>query len=253
MKNYKNFAIELAQKAGGIMRENFSLGMKKKWKSDGSPVTITDTIVNKLVIDSVEKTFPDHGIIGEEESNNLKGSEYVWVCDPLDGTVPFSHACPTFVFSLALVKNGVSVLGVIYDPIMSRMLFAEKDKGAFLNSERTKVSDQKILNSKSIVNYDADVRGDNIRKNLLKKKCYVPNLYSAAYASLLVACGQFTAELYGRQYPWDGAATKVIVEEAGGRVTDFSGKEQKYNRDINGFIASNGLVHDELVEICKRN
>lgn len=250
MKDYKDFSIDLARKAGKIMKNNFSLGMKKEWKTDGTPLTITDTSINRLVINEIEKDYPSFGIIAEEESRP-KDSEYTWVCDPLDGTIPFSHGYPTFVFSLALTENGESILGVIYDPIMDRMLFAEKGKCAFLNSKKIKVSNQKTLNSRSIINYDAEVRGNKIRDSLLEKECYVSTLYSAVYASLLVACGQFTAELYGHKYPWDGAAAKIIIEEAGGKVTDFDGKEQRYDRNINGFIASNGLVHDELLKICK--
>lgn len=250
MKGYKEFSIDLAKKAGIIMRNNFSLDMKKEWKSDGTPLTVTDTQINKLVIDEIEKEYPEHGILAEEESR-AKDSEYTWVCDPLDGTIPFSHGYPTFVFSLALTKNGESILGVIFDPIMNRKLYAEKGKGVFLNGQKIKTSDEKMLNGRSIVNYDAEVRGEKTRKALLEKKCYVSNFYSAVYASLLVACGEFTAELYGYKSPWDGAAAKIIVEEAGGKVTDFEGKEQRYDKEINGFIASNGFVHEELLEICK--
>lgn len=89
---YKNFSITLAKKAGKIIRDNFSAGMAKDWKDDGSPVTKTDTKVNKLVIDSVKKYFPAHDVLGEEESYRPNNSKFLWVCDPVDGTMPFSMA-----------------------------------------------------------------------------------------------------------------------------------------------------------------
>ena len=109
---YEEFAKQLAQKAGEIMKNNFSHGMKKELKRDKSPVTTTDIAINKLVISEVKKYFPDHDVKGEEESSFENNSEYVWVCDPVDGTYPFSHGLPVFTFSLALVKNGKPVLGV---------------------------------------------------------------------------------------------------------------------------------------------
>src|SRR3989338_6753886 len=105
MKSYKTFAINLAQKAGKIIRENFKANVKKEWKADGTPVTAIDLAVNKLVIESVQKEYPTHSILAEEESAMQEGSEYVWVCDPIDGTYPFSHGIPNFAFSLALVKD----------------------------------------------------------------------------------------------------------------------------------------------------
>lgn len=248
MQSYKNFAKDLAKQAGKIMRSNFTLDMRKEWKKDNTPITVTDIAVNKLVIDVITSTFPDHGIIGEEESNR-KESEYIWICDPLDGTAAFSHGYPTFVFALALIKNGKSIIGVIYDPILDRLVCAEEGGGAFLNGDPIKISSQKVLNEKSFINLDTDNELFTIRKPLLKKECYVTTLYSALYASLLVACGEFVAEIYEYSNPWDAAAAKIIVEEAGGEVTDLKGNEQRYDREIKGFIASNGFVHNELIDI----
>lgn len=140
---YKNFAIGLAKKAGKIIRANFVLGMAKQIKKDGSPVTKTDLAINSMVIRDVEKHYPGHAILGEEESHPIKGAEYVWVCDPVDGTIPFSKGVPTCMFSLALTHRGLPILGVAYDAFMDRMFFAEKGKGAFLNGKRVHVSGHK--------------------------------------------------------------------------------------------------------------
>lgn len=251
MSEYKDFAIEIAERAGKIIRSHFTLGIKTEWKSDNSPVTQIDKMVNSMVIDSVKKYFPDHGVLGEEQSY-ASNNENLWVCDPLDGTVAFSHGLPTFTFSLALTKNGESLLGIILDPILGRLVFAEKGGGAFLNEKPIYVSKGKILNEKSFINLDTDVELFNAKKILLDIDCYVSTIYSSLYASMLVACGEFEAEIFEYSSPWDAAAAKIIVEEAGGKVTDIYGNDQRYDKKIKGYIASNGLVHNQLVSICKK-
>lgn len=248
MSEELDFAIGLAREAGEIMRQNFTLGMKKEWKSDDTPITVTDLQINALVMNAVQKKYPTHSFIGEEGSNVIE-SEYTWVCDPVDGTVPFSHGYPTFAFSLALTKNGESILGAIYDPIMDRLLHAEKGTGAFLNEKKISVSKDTDFGKKSFVEGTGGDSFPAIRGALEAKGCYVPLIYSCVYASMLVATGEFLAAYYNFDKPWDGAAVKIIVEEAGGKVTDLKGKEQRYDRVINGFIASNGVIHQKLVAL----
>jgi len=115
MKNYKDFAVSLAFQAGKIMKQNFVTGMQKEWKEDHTPLTKTDLAINELVLDAVRLNYREHGVLAEEESN-FNGEDFVWVCDPIDGTFPFSHGYPTFTFSLALVKNGKPILGLLFDP-----------------------------------------------------------------------------------------------------------------------------------------
>ena len=111
MKKERDFAVDLAKQAGAVMRANFSPGMKKEWKEDRSPLTVTDTAINRMVIAAVQKTFPEHSVLGEEESTWKEGDEMVWVCDPVDGTIPFSHGIPLSMFALALVRNGPAPQG----------------------------------------------------------------------------------------------------------------------------------------------
>lgn len=249
MKTYKNFAIDIATKAGKIMLANFSLGMKKNWKEDNTPLTATDIAINKLVINEVAANFPDHSLLGEEESN-MQNSEYVWVCDPVDGTIPFSHGYPAFMFSLALTRMGESILGVMYDPILNRMFYAEKGKGAFLNSNKIKVSPADGFKN-AMINLDTDFRLIDLRNKLVERDAYATTFYGATYGASLVACGEFVAEVYEYSKPWDGAAVKVIIEEAGGKVTDILGNDQRYDKRINGFVATNGLIHNELIRLIR--
>lgn len=255
MKDYTSFAKELAYKAGGIMRKNFSLGMKKTFKKgDNSPFTVSDTVINRMVIEAIVKEFPRHSVMGEEESNKTK-NEYVWLCDPIDGTIPFSLGIPISTFSLALVQNGVPILGIIYDPFMDRLFVGEKGKGAILNNKRMVVSKNNTIRSQTLYmgwwkysTYDLLL----VRRELNKKGCKIMDFCSFAYAGALLAAGEFSAVIFGDRYPWDGAAIKVIVEEAGGKCTDLAGNEQRYDREINGFIASNGSVHEELLAFVKQ-
>ena len=245
--NYKDFAITLAKTAGKSIRQNFTLGIEKEWKADNSPVTITDKSINRMVIEEVNKNFPGHGVLGEEESSMVEGAEFIWVCDPIDGTVPFSHGVPLCVFSLALVKLGIPVLGVIYDAFLDRLFFAEKGKGAFLNGEQIQVNNNSF--ERSIVCWDS--------RTLSAVKAAHPSatlmtLYSICYEGIMVACGQFAATFFKGKGAHDVAALKVIVEEAGGKVTDRNGNEQRYDRQVNGALISNGVVHNELLKFSRQ-
>ena len=245
---HKQFAINLAKEAGEIIKANFVMGMKKEWKSNDTPLTETDITINQLIIDSVKKKFPAHGILAEEGKDLSGEEEYIWVGDPIDGTTPFSHGYPTFAFSLALTKNGESILGVIYDPVLDRLAVAEKGGGAFLNGKQITVSKANSFKN-VLVNLDTDFELVSLREPLIKEGAFTTTLYSAVYASLLVAAGEFFAQIFEYKNPWDGAAVKIIVEEAGGKVTDIYGNEQRYDKEINGFVASNGILHDKIISL----
>lgn len=247
--SYKGFALELARNAGKVIKTNFTLGMGKKWKADNTPVVETDIAVNQLVIQEVQKHFPKHGILGEEQSQ-FSGQQGVWVVDPLDGTIPFSHGIPVAVFSIAYVYDGEVQLGVIYDPFMDRMFFAEKGKGAFLNEQKIHVSSaaniqNTVINIEELSGRLAGLFGK------LKPLAKVVTIGSCSYAGTLVACGEFVGEISTVKGPHDTAAIKVIVEEAGGKVTDLAGNEQRYDQETNGHIVSNSLLHDELLTLIQ--
>lgn len=252
----KEFALLMAKKAGKIIRKNFSIGMEKKWKADNSPVTVTDIKINKMLIKESKKYFPKYGIKGEEESSLTGKEEYLWVCDPVDGTIPFSHGIPNCMFSLALVKNGVPILGVAYDPFLDRMFYAEKGKGAFMNGKRISVSKQNNLEN-SVISFEWGKKSPfNLAKlftELKNRECKNLCLCSVVYSGVLVACGELAADIFAWRTAHDIAALKVIVEEAGGKVTDIYGNEQKYDRELNGALISNGILHEELLKLIREN
>ena len=226
--------------------------MKKEWKEDHSPVTETDLAINGIVLKTLKDLYPSHSILSEEESDFSHESEYVWICDPVDGTHNFSHGIPTATFALALVRQGAPMLGVIYDPFLDRLFSAEKGKGAFMNSSSIRVSEKPVLKSAVI-----GMGKMNKVRNLFPVMeagyghgaSFITGL-SIHYMSAMVAAGEFAASIFGGTSPHDMTAGKIIVEEAGGKVTDLNGKTpERYDRDIEGQLCSNGLLHDPLLAL----
>ncbi len=183
-------------------------------------------------------------------------SEYVWVCDPVDGTAMYARHIPVAVFSLALVIDGKPEIGVVYDPFTDNLYSAQKGKGAFKNGERIYVSDIDLEDKRSVSNFDMwsaseyDIY-DAIHE--LGKKTYFVAVGSVIRACMCVASGEFNLAIFpGTKHKnCDIAAAKVIVEEAGGRVTNLFNNEQRYDEDITGAIISNKIVHQEVADIIK--
>lgn len=253
---YLQFAQDLAYQAGDIMRRHLQVGIAAQTKDDGSPVTIADTEIDNLVVKAVKSTHSNHAVLSEEGDLSPSPAEYTWVCDPLDGTQPYTFGVPISMFSLALVKNGTPILGVMYDPYENRMYHAIKGEGAYLNGKKLAVSRRATLagnhvalpgSAEDLLN-SAALLHEAIQGNI-KTFTFVCVTAEAA----LVASGQIVANVYGHSSPWDIAAIKVIVEEAGGKVTDLRGNEQRYDRPVKGAIVSNGLVHDELARLVRKH
>lgn len=256
MSEYSDFSKQLAYDAGDIMRQHFLTNLSVRSKSDESPVTIADLAINQLVIDQIAKYYPDHSVRGEEDSNQKSGDEHVWVCDPIDGTNYYSIGVAIGMFSLALVKNGQSVVAVAYEPITDKLYSAEKGKGSFLNGHPIKVSSQQIapnirIDVCDIKNHEvANVRP--FGNELYERGVKVTGLRSSVMVGVLVADGSWAAAITPTKHPHDIAAVKLIIEEAGGRVTNVWGQDQRYDQPIQGALMSNGLIHDELVEIVRQ-
>ena len=255
MEDYKQFAEDIARRAGKVMLEYFKIGMERTLKEDNSPVTEADLKINAMLIQEVTARFPEHSVLSEEGSNLLEKSQYTWVCDPIDGTRMFSHAFPVSTFSLSLVKDGEVLLAVIYDPFCDRLFSAEKGKGTHINGIRSNVSESKTF-VRHIVDCESSNRGKYDIKPLLdyfyETDAVLIKINSLIYVSSMVAAGQVVATVFPFTTTHDAAAIKIIVEEAGGKVTDMQGNEQRYDEPINGLLVSNGVLHDELVELAKK-
>jgi myo-inositol-1(or 4)-monophosphatase len=250
MDEYLEFAKDLADEAGGIMRHYFRVGVEHTLKEDHSPVTIADEKINELVIEKVRKHFPSHGVLGEEASFSTD-AEDLWVVDPIDGTIPFTKGVPTNAFSLALVRDGKPIVGVIFDPYMERMYSATEGGGAFVNEEAIRVDIAKNV-EKIHMTQASSRRLSNLRylELLKQKRAKVFEYGSTVYELAMVASGQLSAMVHGGEFTWDVAAAKIIIEEAGGVTSDLRGNDQRYDGEVFGFIAaSTPELHSELVKI----
>lgn len=253
MDEYVAFAKGLAKEAEAVALKYFGFDVEHIWKSDDSPLTEADTAINDLVIKRINEKYPDHSIHGEERSDQKENSKYIWVCDPIDGTMPFSNGLPMFTFSIALVdqSNGQPIVGLVNDPVMKNMYWASKDGGAYRNGKKITVSKTADIKNTylSTDGSGRDIGFSNLPllKLLSEKKCKVMKLLSIIYGGIQVANGKFAGTVFYGPYAHDVAALKIIVEEVGGKVTDLNGKERRYDEDGIGFIASNGILHDEIL------
>lgn len=256
MKEYLDFAIEIAKYAGKIMKEYF---FEKEnsidYKEDKTPVTYADKKINEYLIKKVKQKYPTHGVDGEE-AKSLNNNRYIWVCDPIDGTSMYTRHVPIAVFSLALVVDGQPVVGVVYDPFLDEMYTAIKGKGAFCNAKKISVNNKKYGDNGSSIDYYMwnNAKYDTLEViKEIRKDCKTSGLGSVAHASMLVANGKISGILFPATSHGhcDIAASKLIVEEAGGRLTNFNGEDQRYDRDIDGAIISNGIIHEDLLKIIK--
>ncbi len=255
MEEYLEFAKDIAYQAGKIMLKYFNQNNGASYKGDKTIVTLADKEINSYLIKKVKEHYPEHSVDGEEEQ--FGKSNFVWVCDPVDGTAMYARHIPVAVFSLALVINGVPNVGVVYDPFTDSLYTAIKGKGAYKNNEKISVNDYTLDDMKTVCHYDLWPNADyNISKVLqeLERKSYFIGIGSVIRACMCIASGDFTLAIFpGTKHKnCDIAAVKVIVEEAGGKVTDLFGNEQRYDQSIKGALISNGIVHDEVIEIIKK-
>lgn len=250
-KSMEEFAEALAREAGEIILKYYLIDQNIETKSDSSPVTIADKLVNQLVIERIKKSFPEHGVLGEEESWSSE-SEKLWVCDPIDGTKAYILHIPVAMFSLAYVENGIPCLAVAYNPFTNEMYKAVRNRGATLNNHPIHVSTRGWGEGTRLVRSDSEVAprhllGDAAQVDLLKKQNVLTHTCSGAvFRACNIARGSFDGNIFYGSGAHDIAATKLIVEEAGGRVTSLSGVEQRYDQPINGAIITNGHIHAEL-------
>ncbi len=256
--NLNKFLIEArtaAQKAGQLLKANIDKAAKVSFKGEVDLVTDFDYKAQNLIFDYLSQRFPDHDFLGEEGFQQQQRKNWRWIVDPLDGTTNYAHHFPIFCVSLALEWKGKIVLGVIYDPMREEMFSALKGHGAFLNDQRIYVSGVNDLD-KSLVatGFPYDLRQSKINNtnhfnNFLLRVQAIRRCGSAAMDLCYVACGRFDGFWELKLKPWDMAAGALIVEEAGGRITDFQNHEfSVFGSEI---LATNGLIHLQMVEVLQ--
>lgn len=253
--DYLAFALKLSDRAGRIMLKYFNLrGFPATSKKDQSAVTTVDIMLNKIVIDAVHTRFPDHDVLSEEGNSLGNNSDFVWVCDPLDGTRQFSMGTPNFAFSIALTYKGKPVVGVIFEPYTKKLFQAVVGKGARLNGKIIHVSKKNKL-SDSLCFFTSSIRSTyNILgfiPVLIAHSKRVYNFACCTVESNLVASGLAEAVIYANNAAHDFAAIKIIVEEAGGTVTDLWGLSQRYDKPLKGALVSNGYLQRQLLSLIR--
>ncbi len=248
-----DLAKELAEKAGKIMHKYFNAEHRKTIKRDGSFVTAADTEVNDMVIEEIEKHFPDHGIIGEESSRHA-GEDYTWICDPIDGTLQFTLGLPVTVFAIGLMHQGKMLMSVIYNPFTDDLAWAVKDEGAYLNGKKISVSDRQDINASVMDVFGASKYFSKYKffDNERSKYKFVPSgVYSGLYGGMLVACGRIDGAIFNMSPPHDSAMAQLLVVEAGGVATNLVGRDQRYDKPVFGLIVGNKKIHSELLRIVE--
>jgi len=245
------FATELALEARRIALEYYKTDLLIVTKSDDSPVTIADQRINEMVIAAVKEKFPEDGVLGEEESWQLDQTR-LWVCDPIDGTVAFTIGDPTFMFSIALVEDGVPVMAVTGDLANGDLFWAVKGQGAYMNGQRLKVSDRPLKDSWLAfpTNVRVLVKFQKLYLQLADDSYQTIMIHGMVYKGMMVAQGLCDGAVWPYAVkPWDAAAVKLIVEEAGGKVTAADGSEPRFDQVINeGLVIANQTIHLTLID-----
>ena len=240
---------EIAREAGALLMEHFRQNVKVEYKGEADLVTIADRQGETLIRERIRQHWPGHDILGEEGGLQDTGSDYRWYVDPLDGTTNFAHGFPVFCVSMGLEFRGQRIAGVVFDPTRDELFAAEQGKGAWLNQQPIHVS--KVANlSECLVatGFPSHKRHQNpnifFYHQITLRTHGVRRAGSAALDLCCVACGRFDGFWEFNLNPWDTAAGVLIVEEAGGKVTDFQGGPFQLNSRET--LASNGLVHAAL-------
>jgi len=216
-------------------------------------VTEADHASEKAIIDVIRTEFPEHFILSEEVGEMMTSSEVKWIIDPIDGTINFASGIPICAVSIGVEKNGEMILGAVYNPFIGELFLAEKGKGAFLNDKKISVSAKKdILHSCLVTGFPytyLDMANGPLQvfERFIRKGIPVRRLGSAAIDLCWVAAGRFDGFYEHSLQAWDAAAGYLIVEEAGGKVTDMNG--DKYSPYQQRLVASNGHIHDDLIAV----
>lgn len=250
-----NVAARAAREAGAILLEELQRPQKIGYKGEVDLVTQADVRSERCVTARLRRAFPDHRIIGEElgaQEARRSGARYLWYVDPLDGTTNFAHGFPVFAVSLGLVEGDRPIAGVIYNPVLDEMFTAIRGGGARLNGKTIHVSRVPRL-GESLLGTGFPVRKRSANPNIRYYWEYtlrshgVRRAGAAALDLCSVACGRYEAFWEFGLKPWDTTAGVLLVEEAGGKVTDFDGNP--YHPGDHELVSSNGLIHEEMCRV----
>jgi len=244
--------------AGKVLTKHFGkVGYKQKRRAD--LLTIADLESQKTVLDAIRKSFPEDDYKAEEDEVKLTGAEYLWIIDPLDGTTNYAHGYPVACTSIGVLKKGAPRLGGVYDPFRKELFLARRDKGAFLNGKRLRTSTTPLMTDSLLITGFAYDRAERADYYLARFKAFMKNCHdvrrsgSAALDMAWIAAGRADGFWEYELNPWDVAAGSLLIEEAGGKVTDFNGNKWKDWRSMGKrTLASNGRIHASMLNVLRR-
>lgn len=246
---YLKTGIRAVEEAEKVILKYFDTDLNIETKKDGSPVTIADKQAEQVIREIISESFPDHGFVGEEFGETGGESEFSWIIDPIDGTKNFSHGIPFFSTEVALLKGNEIILGISNAPALKKFVFAEKNQGAYTKSG-------KKLNVSSVSNLkDAFISTGGLKHfekmgkvkefQEIGEKCLGMKGFGDSWSYHFVAEGKLDVVLEAKVRIWDIAAISIIVEEAGGKVTDLKGNS--ISLSSKSILASNKVLHQEIL------
>ena len=249
--HYLEQAVEIAREAGALLAHSFERRIPYESKGEFDLVTEADRASEKLVVERLRSHFPTHAIVAEEGGGIESASEFRWYVDPLDGTTNFAHSFPVFNVTLGLERAGEIIAGVVFDPIRQEMFTAERGAGAYLNNRRIRVSAVRSLSgSLASTGFPSRKRHHNVNIHFYYQLAMashgVRRTGSAAVDLAYVAAGRLDFFWEFGLKPWDMAAGTLLIEEAGGRVSDMRGERHSVTASEH-LLADNGALHDEVL------
>jgi histidinol-phosphatase len=248
MSGFLQVALDAARRAENEILKHFRAGIKPDFKPDGSPVTAADKEAEKTIKEVILNAFPEHGFMGEESGYVNQESPYVWIVDPIDETKNFVRGIPVFATLIGLMKDGEIIAGVSHAPALGETYSAEKGKGAFQNGKRLSVSttasiDRAYVSFGGLKHFADDNRLPGFVS--LVRNAHRPTGLPGFSACHLLADGRLDGVVQSSISIWDIAASKIIVEEAGGRMTDLDGKPVTLQTTT--ALATNGILHEQVL------
>jgi myo-inositol-1(or 4)-monophosphatase len=248
---YLETAVEIAREAGALLANYFERHIPFQIKGEFDLVTEADRASERLVVEKLRSYFPAHSVVAEEGGGHEGSSDYRWYVDPLDGTTNFAHGFPMFNVTLALERAGQVIAGLIYDPLRQELFTAEHGGGAYLNNRRIRVSSARTLtDALGSTGFPSRKRSHNVNIHFYYQLAMashgVRRTGSAALDLAYVACGRLDFFWEFGLKPWDQAAGTLLVEEAGGKISDMSGQPHSVTASDN-LLADNALLHDEVL------
>jgi myo-inositol-1(or 4)-monophosphatase len=248
---YLAVAIDAVLRAGAIQKSRYGTEIEVDYKGTINLVTEVDHACEQTIIETIRESFEDHDIVTEERIIDRRGSRFVWYCDPLDGTTNYAHGYPCFCSSVAVARDGEVVAGAIYDPLLEELYTAEKGGGSYCSGRRMQVSKTSaLIDSLLVTGFPYD-----IHRNTRERLRYFDYVMSVAHAVrrdgaaaldlCYVAGGRMDGYWEEKLQSWDMAAGRLMVEEAGGRVSRYDGSILSLEPDE--IVATNGVIHEALL------